>query len=249
MVVDASRSLYVATSLLSAGQYCTIVREFFNGGSLANAIRIVDLLLLPTYKTSRVSLEGPNDLNQPALEFMLSRRSVQAVSLTTPIPDTEQLKQLLEAAARVPDHGKLEPWRFIVLERSAMKRLAGKLVRRGDELGKAPSLVRKAAAVFAEANLIVAVVESPNHEAKIPLVEQTLSAGAVCLSLVNAALAAGWGATWLTGFGAHDPKFRESELALKKHERIAGFVHIGTARTQPAERTRPDIQSITTWMS
>ncbi len=187
--------------------------------------------------------------NDGALEFLMSRRSVPAAALTAPVPDRTQLKQLLIAAARVPDHGKLEPWRFIVIERSAMTRLAEMLVRRGREMGKAESLVRKAAEVFSDANLIVAVIESPDRNAKIPLIEQTLSAGAVCLSLLNAALASGWGAVWVTGFGAHDSICRESGLGLKEHERVAGFVHIGTPSAQPPERPRPDVESITTWLT
>ena len=187
--------------------------------------------------------------NEGAIEFLNSRRSTPAVTLTVPVPDREQLTQLLVAAARVPDHGKLEPWRFIVIEKPAMRRLSESLIRRGDEMGKAESLVRKAAAVFSDANLIVAVVESPDRDAKIPLIEQTLSAGAVCLSLLNAALASGWGASWVTGFGAHDPIYRESELGLKEHERVAGFVHIGTPKARPPERPRPDIKSITSWLT
>lgn len=190
-----------------------------------------------------------NKIHQQAIEFMRKRRSCPTVMLTTPVPDDEELTQMLVTASRVPDHGKLEPWRFIVIKRKAMKRLADSLILRGDELGKAASLVRKAALVFSEANLIVAVVESPKVEAKIPLIEQTLSSGAVCLSLVNVALASGWGATWVTGFGAHDPIYRESELGLDQHERIAGFVHIGTPTNQPSERPRPEINLITKWMT
>ncbi len=187
-------------------------------------------------------------MNEAALQFLLSRRSHALQLLTTPVPDHQELKKLLTAAARVPDHGKLEPWRFIVIKQPAMKRLAESLVRRGAALDKADSLVRKAALVFQDANLIVAVVESPDLEAKIPLIEQTLSAGAVCLSLVNAAHAAGWAAVWLTGFGAHDRIFRETELGLQEHERIAGFIHLGTAKDRPAERPRPDTDSLLSWV-
>ncbi len=186
--------------------------------------------------------------NNEALNFFLTRRSCPAVMLTPPVPTREELEPILTAAARVPDHGKLEPWRFIVIEKPAMRRLAESLIRRGDGMGKAESLVRKAAAVFSEANLIVAVVASPDPEAKIPQIEQSHSAGAVCLSLLNAALASGWGASWVTGFGAHDALYRETELGLQAHESIAGFVHIGTAKASPPERPRPDVCEITTWL-
>ena len=186
--------------------------------------------------------------NDEVLSFLQSRRSCPAVTLTPPVPTRKELEPILTAAARVPDHGKLEPWRFIVIEKPAMRRLADSLIRRGDRMGKAESLVRKAAAVFSEANLIVAVVASPKLEAKIPQIEQSHSAAAVCLSLLNAALASGWGAAWITGFGAHDALYRESELGLGSHEAIAGFVHIGTAKASPPERPRPDVSAITTWL-
>ncbi|MCY3880249.1 MAG: nitroreductase [Rhodobacteraceae bacterium] len=187
--------------------------------------------------------------NPEALEFLLSRRSHPSLTLRPPVPTGDELKEILTAGTRVPDHGKLEPWRLIIIERPAMAGLAESLVRRGDEMGKAASLVRKAAEVFTQANLIVAVVSSPDREAKIPLIEQTLSAGAVCVSLVNAALAKGWGAVWVTGFGAHDRFYRESELGLSEHESIAGFIHIGTAGSQPPERPRPDLPTKVTNLS
>ena len=183
------------------------------------------------------------------LEFLLTRRSRPMVTLSEPVPTREQLDPILAAAARSPDHGALVPWRFIILEQSAMPRLAKHLRERGELLGKGQSLLDRAVEVFANAGLIVAVVSSPDLNSKIPPIEQTLSAGAVCLSLLNAALAVGWGANWVTGFGAHDPSFREMSLGLQKHELVAGFVHIGTETSVPPERPRPDVESITTWMS
>ena len=183
------------------------------------------------------------------LKFLLSRRSRPMVTLSDPVPTRDQLATILSAAARSPDHGALVPWRFIVLEKPALPRLAAHLRERGEVLGKRPSLLDRAVEVFSNAGLIVAVVSSPNLDAKIPQIEQTLSAGAVCLSLLNAALAAGWGANWVTGFGAHDPDFRETSLGLQKHEIVAGFVHIGTETLVPPERPRPNIDAITTWVS
>ena len=116
-------------------------------------------------------------------------------------------------------------------------------------MGKAPSLVAKAAQIFEMARLVVAVISSPAHDSKIPRIEQQHSAAAVCLSLLNAALAAGWGANWLTGFGAHDARFREQSLGLSADESVAGFIHLGTAKGKPGERPRPDISAITTWLS
>lgn len=186
--------------------------------------------------------------NQP-LDFLLTRRSRPFLMLREPVPSKEELQTILTAAARSPDHGKLEPWRFIVLEKPVMPRMARILRERGEKLGKAPSLLNKACEVFEVANLIVVVVSKPNKEAKIPLIEQTLSAGAVCLSLLNAALATGWGANWLTGFGAHDEEFRSRALSLSPDELVAGFIHIGTSRSEPPDRPRPDVDAITTWVN
>lgn len=189
------------------------------------------------------------DNNNQALDFLLTRRSCPFMAIKEPVPDKKELNTILTAAARCPDHGKLEPWRFIVLEKPAMPRLARILQERGEQLGKAPSLLAKACEVFTVASLIVVVVSKPNREAKIPLIEQTLSAGAVCLSLLNAALASGWGANWLTGFGAHDEEFRNKALGLSADEYVAGFIHIGTSASVPHDRPRPDIDTITTWVN
>ncbi len=95
----------------------------------------------------------------------------------------------------------------------------------------------------------MAVIESPKVSPKIPEIEQTYSAGAVCLALLNAALASGWGANWLSGWASHDATFREEGLNLAEHERIAGLIHIGTETSAPPERPRPDLEAITTWIS
>ncbi|MCY4259858.1 MAG: nitroreductase [Rhodobacteraceae bacterium] len=188
------------------------------------------------------------DAATPALQFLLTRRSRSYKTLTKPVPDREALSTILTAAARVPDHGALVPWRFIVIEQTAMDSIGRILRERGEAMKKSPSLLDRAVEVFTDASLIVAVVASPDQDAKIPAIEQTLSAGAVCLSLLNAALASGWGANWLTGFGAHDAAFREKALGLKPHEFIAGFVHIGTETTPPPDRPRPDLAASVTWL-
>lgn len=186
--------------------------------------------------------------NPEALEFLQTRRSRPAKTLTTPVPSQQELRALLTAAARTPDHGKLEPWRFIVLERPAMARLATLAEERAVALERDPAKAAKDIAQFANGNLAVAVVESPRESEKVPFIEQTYSTGTVCLSLLNAALAAGWGANWLTGFPAHDRPFVEQGLGLAPHERVAGFIHIGTETITPPERPRPDVDAITTWL-
>ncbi len=187
--------------------------------------------------------------NQPALDFLLTRRSRPAKTLRAPVPDRDALRVLLTAAARSPDHGKLEPWRFVVLEKPALARLADLVPVHGEQLGQPEDKIAKSRAQFADADLAVAVISAPKASEKIPQIEQLLSAGAVCLALLNAALAAGWGANWLTGWPSHDEGFTAEALDLAPGERVAGFIHIGTETAAPPERPRPDVDAITTWMS
>lgn len=187
--------------------------------------------------------------NQPALDFLLTRRSRPAKTLAHPAPDRAALQVLLTAAARSPDHGKLEPWRFVVLEGGAFTRLSALVAERGAALGRTGEEIAKAQSAYDMGVLAVVVVESPKASEKIPVIEQTYSAGAVCLALVNAALAAGWGANWLTGWPAHDAGFCAQGLGLAPGERVAGIIHIGTETAAPPDRPRPDIDAITTWMA
>ncbi|MFN6977307.1 MAG: nitroreductase [Gemmobacter sp.] len=184
----------------------------------------------------------------PALEFLLARRSRPAKLLRAPVPDAAALRLMLTAAARVPDHGKLEPWRFVVLERAALARLAEAAGARAAAAGLAPDLVAKARSQFDASPLAVVVVASPKPSDKIPEIEQVLSVGAACLSLLNAALASGWGANWLTGWAAHDRGFVEGDLGLAAQEWVAGIVHIGTATEAVPDRPRPDMDRIVTWV-
>ncbi|SLN43418.1 nitroreductase family protein [Pseudooctadecabacter jejudonensis] len=187
--------------------------------------------------------------NQPALDFLLTRRSRPAKTLQAPVPDRDALTEILTAAARTPDHGKLEPWRFIVLEKPALTRLAALAETRAAPLGVAEDKRAKGIAQYADADLAVAVIETQVASDKIPAIEQTYSAGAVCLSLLNAALAAGWGANWLSGWASHDRTFAEIGLGLASHERVAGFIHIGTETNAPPERPRPDLAQKVSWVS
>ena len=187
--------------------------------------------------------------NPAALDFLLTRRSRPAKTLTAPVPDRAALMPLLTAALRTPDHGKLEPWRLIVLEKQALARLADAVPARAAALGIDADRTEKAVAQYRDADLAVAVVASPKESDKIPAIEQTYSAGAVCLALLNAALAAGWGANWLSGWPSHDRAFVEEGLGLAPHESVAGLIHIGTETAAPPERPRPDPDALTTWVS
>ncbi|MFU1479329.1 nitroreductase family protein [Roseovarius sp. C7] len=182
------------------------------------------------------------------MEFLLSRRSRPAKLLQGPAPDRAALAPLLTAAARTPDHGKLVPWRFVVLEAAALRRLGALVAERGAALGRSQEDIAKARACYDSSPLAVAVIEAPKPSDKIPEIEQTYSAGAVCLALLNAALASGWGANWLTGWPVFDRTLVETGLGLGPSERVAGVIHIGTAQTAPPDRPRPDLDEITTWM-
>jgi len=186
--------------------------------------------------------------NPNAFEFLLNRRSRPAKTLTGPVPDRVALMPILTAAARTPDHGKLEPWRFIVLEGAALQRLADLAEARGPELGIEAEKIVKGVKQYRDAELAVAVIASPKPSEKIPAIEQVYSAGAVCLALLNAALASGWGANWLSGWASHDAEFCAKGLGLAPHETVAGFIHIGTETNAPPERPRPDLNAITSWV-
>lgn len=181
------------------------------------------------------------------MEFLLTRRSRPAKLLHAPVPDRAALRPILTAAARTPDHGKLVPWRFIVLEKPALTRLAGLVAELAEEHALPEDQRTKAVAQYADADLVVAVIAVPRASEKVPALEQTLSAGAVCLSLLNAALASGWGANWLSGWASHDPEFTRRGLDLQPTEFVAGMIHIGTCTNPPPDRPRPELDDITEW--
>ena len=187
--------------------------------------------------------------NPAALTFLQTRRSRPAKTLGLPVPDRAALRPLIEIALRSPDHGKLEPWRLIVLERAALTRLAGLVETCGARLGKAEADIAKQRAQFADAHLAVAVIFAPKPSDKVPAIEQGHSAACVAYGLLMAALAGGWGANWLSGWASHDAAFARAALDLADHERIVGFIHIGTETATPPERPRPDADALTTWLS
>jgi nitroreductase len=198
---------------------------------------------------------GTTDRGEPmpdpdlaALRFLQTRRSRPAKTLGLPVPDRAALMPLLVAALRVPDHGKLEPWRLVVRERAALARLASLVPEAGARLGRSPEEIARQQAQFADAHLAVAVIAAPKPSDRIPAIEQSHSAGCVAYGLLNAALAAGWGANWLTGWASHERGFAEAALGLGPSESIVGFVHIGTERAAPPDRPRPDPEAVIAWM-
>ncbi|WP_428928286.1 nitroreductase family protein [Marinibacterium sp. SX1] len=189
------------------------------------------------------------DPNPAALDFLLTRRSRPYKTLGQPVPNRAALEPILTAALRTPDHGKLEPWRLIVLEAPALRRLADIVSARGTALGKSDDDIAKARLAYEISPLAVAVIEVQKPSDKIPAVEMTYAAGAACLALLNAALAAGWGANWLSGWPSHDRGFCAEALDLADNETVAGLIHIGTESATPPDRPRPDLATVTTWVS
>lgn len=185
--------------------------------------------------------------NPHALTFLQTRRSHPLKTLIAPGPDAAALAPLLAAALRVPDHGKLEPWRLIALQRPALSRLADLAERRAAALGLDAEQAAKGRSQFDQSPCAIAVICAPKASPKVPQIEQQLSSAAVCLSLLNAALAAGWGAAWLTGWPAYDREFLATGLGLAPHESLTGFIHVGTATLQPSDRPRPDAAGLVTW--
>jgi nitroreductase len=180
-------------------------------------------------------------MTDTALAFLQHRVSVPSKALGEPGPDATQLKILLDLAVRVPDHGRLTPWRFIRIagaQRAAFgTRLADLMLARDPAAD--PAKVDKERHRYAHAPLVLAVVASLTAGHKVPEQEQLLSAGLVAYNLLLGAQALGFGAQWLTGFAAYDAEVARW-FGLAAHERIVAFVHIGTPREPGAERARPD---------
>ncbi|MFN5999288.1 MAG: nitroreductase [Paracoccaceae bacterium] len=186
--------------------------------------------------------------NDAALAFLTARRSRPAKLFTFPVPDRGQLEEILTAATRVPDHGKLEPWRLIVVQGAAFARLADLAEARAHELGGDAEMVAKGRGQYDLGKLAVVVIASPKPSPKIPVAEQQASAAALCLGIVNAAEAAGWGACWLTGWPAHDAGFAARAFGCDGGETVAGIVHIATPPADGPDRPRPDLGRLVTWI-
>jgi nitroreductase len=182
------------------------------------------------------------------LRHLASRRSVSAGALGEPGPNAEELEAILTIGARVPDHKKLAPWRFIVLKGDAREQfgraLAGICAAKEPEASSVRLDLERER--FSRAPAVIVVVSSPVPHPAAPEWEQILSAGASCLNLLHAALAFGFGAQWITEWYGYDEAVK-TVFGLAPHERFAGFVYIGTPKEKPDERERPDIAAITSF--
>jgi nitroreductase len=182
-----------------------------------------------------------------ALHLLKTRRSVKPMELGGPAPTAAEMDTLLTVASRVPDHGKLAPWRFIVFEGDA-RLAAGERIAAAFSAGRpdaTPGQIDFERKRLARAPLVIAVVSRAAPHVKIPEWEQLLSAGAAAMNLVTAAHAMGFAASWITEWYAYDRAVLDA-LGLAPHERIAGFVHIGHPAKPPEDRDRPKLADIVT---
>jgi nitroreductase len=181
------------------------------------------------------------------IEFLKTRRSVKPRDMNATAPTASELEAILTIGARVPDHGKLAPWRFIVFQGDARERagdvIADVFARRNPDASAED--VARARASLTEAPLVIAVVSSPKAHPKVPPWEQQLSAGASALNIVTAATALGYGANWLTGWFAYDRDVLTG-LGVKDNEQLAGFIHIGKSEKANEDRPRPALADIVT---
>jgi nitroreductase len=182
-----------------------------------------------------------------ALELLKSRRSVKPREMSAPGPTPAELDTILTIGARVPDHGKLAPWRFIVFEGDARVR-AGELIAKvfaGKNAQATPAEIDVEKKRLTDAPLVIGVVSLTKPHPKVPPWEQELSAGASAMNIVTAATALGYGACWLTGWFAFDRDVLDA-LGLKAEEKLAGFIHIGTPSKPSEDRPRPKLSDIVT---
>ena len=184
-------------------------------------------------------------MTSPIIDFMLARGSAPIPELREPAPNDAEIETMIRIASRVPDHGRLEPWRFIVYRGEARHRIGEQLAdlaekregpltegRRNQELAR-----------FSRAPLVIGVVSSPKENMKIPQWEMFLSGGAAAMNLVIAANALGYKTNWITNWYSDTEEGRRI-LGLAPHERVVGFIHIGSFDGAVPERPRPDVAGL-----
>lgn len=187
-------------------------------------------------------------VGNPVIDHLLTRRSLVAKDMTGPGPDEAALKLILRAGTRVPDHGKLAPWRIQILHEAGQMRLGDRLA----EIFQAeyPTANEKQIAFERErpcrAPLLLVVTSKPIVPHKVPLMEQVMSSGAVCQNILVAAGALGFAAQWLTEWPAFRPEVLEFLGHTGEHDQIAGLIYVGSAPVRPAERPRPVIDAVAT---
>lgn len=182
------------------------------------------------------------------IDYLSVRRSTPAIQLSEPGPDRAELQEILRLTVRVPDHGKIAPWRFVVYQGEERVRLGEEMLKvaleRKPDMDEAMQQVERTR--FTRAPVVVAVVSTAAPHFKVPEWEQIMSAGAVCLNMLMAANASGYAANWLTEWMAFDDSIWPA-LGIKGGEKVAGFIHIGSTTFPAVERPRPELGDVVTW--
>lgn len=188
-----------------------------------------------------------NTPNSETYDLLMTRRSVRTRDMAEPGPDREAVEKILAAGMRVPDHGKLAPWRFIVLSGPERAKL-GKAIQDGmiAEFESSPKVAEKMSGYATQAPTLIVAIYSPNTSRPIPEWEQKLSTGASCQNMVIAATALGYGAQWLTGWASYS-KYVAKALKMAPQEKIAGFMFFGNHTENPKERPRPEPEDHIIW--
>ncbi|TDW21136.1 nitroreductase [Rhizobium azibense] len=183
------------------------------------------------------------------IDYLAVRRSIPAFQMSEPGPEKAEIEEILRLASRVPDHGKLAPWRFIVYRGEERVHIGKELLKLALEAKPdlSEDMIEVERARFTRAPVVIAVVSKAGPHFKIPEWEQIMSAGAVCLNIIFAANAHGWVANWLTEWFAYDERAYRL-LGVQPGERVAGFVHIGSTNFPAVERPRPEISETVTWV-
>jgi nitroreductase len=184
-------------------------------------------------------------MTSPIIDFMLKRNSAPIPELREPAPGDDEIATMIRIATRVPDHGRLAPWRFIVYRGKAREEIGEKLADLAEK-GEGPlteARRNQELTRFSRAPLVIGVISSPKENPKIPQWEMFLSGGAAAMSLVLAASALGYGTNWITNWYSDVEEGRRI-LGLAPHERVVGFVHIGSYEGPAPERPRPDVAAL-----
>lgn len=187
-----------------------------------------------------------NHPSPSTIDLLLTRRSGSAKAMKGPGPSDRQLADILKAGARVPDHGKLFPWRFIVFAGDGRARAGAILAEVLEAEGEREKHIADERDRFMRAPVVIGVISAARELHKVPVWEQELSAGAACQNIVIAATAMGFVANWLTEWYAFHPGVKE-KMGLKPGERVAGFIYLGHAKDELEERPRPDMDAIVTY--
>ena len=182
-------------------------------------------------------------------DYLAVRRSIPAFQMRDPGPSKAELEEILRLAVRVPDHGKLAPWRLVVYRGAERARIGEELLklRLAVEPELSAELIEVERSRFTRAPVVIAVVSRAVPHVKIPEWEQIMSAGALCMNLLVSANAHGYVANWLTEWFAYDNRAYPL-MGIGDNEKVAGFIHIGSSDFPAVERPRPELADIVTWV-